>query len=236
MIPSATVYSMASSVSLPRRGFAFRHPRWVLLMLGIAGLCVQTSSNRAFEHLLRWVQVDWAGSASHAGFAFALVSVAIYCAVRPVRVYASPVADTPWPRVIRLSVVWMVVWLGGALVYGLFQGGQRAYVGGAAPVIQFLILGALGEELLFRGAVFEMAERSFRNSPFAPVLISAVLFSVHPLEFHGYELTDAALFQMAFTLPMGLVFGRIRQLTQSIWPAFALHFLTNLPHIFNVGM
>jgi len=45
-------------------------------------------------------------------------------------------------------------------------------------------------------------------------------------------MTGAALGQVAFAFPMGLVFGSLRRGSQSIWPGLGLHFLTNLPGAF----
>ena len=124
------------------------------------------------------------------------------------------------------------VWLLGSYAYAISRGQWNAYLVGTAPLIGFLVLGPLGEELLFRGAVFELAERRFPASTFAPILLSSVLFSAHHLQLHGFNITPFVLAQLAFTLPMGLVFARVRMLTGSIWPGLLLHVLTNLPHAF----
>jgi membrane protease YdiL (CAAX protease family) len=46
---------------------------------------------------------------------------------------------------------------------------------------------------------------------------------------HQSHLTPAAVIQVAFTIPMGIIFGRLRQEPGSLWPGLALHVVTNLP-------
>jgi membrane protease YdiL (CAAX protease family) len=86
--------------------------------------------------------------------------------------------------------------------------------------------------MLFRGAIFELAERTFFRSAVAPVLVSTVLFSLYHLQLHQFHVTPFVATQLAFTVPMGIVFGRLRALSGSIWPSFVVHVLTNFPHCF----
>jgi membrane protease YdiL (CAAX protease family) len=59
--------------------------------------------------------------------------------------------------------------------------------------------------------------------------MTTVPFALQHFQFHPYHLTPAALLQVGFTVPMGLVFGRLRQESGSLWPGLAVHVLTNLP-------
>jgi membrane protease YdiL (CAAX protease family) len=164
----------------------------------------------------------------------ALVALALYMAIRPARPLALPGADTLWTKVIRLSFGWLFVWLLCAIAYALLRGEWRAYVAGSAAIVAFVVLGPLGEELLFRGTIFELAQRQFPASTWAPVIFSSVFFSAHHLQLHGFHVTSFVLLQLAFTLPMGFVFARLRVLSGSVWPGFVVHVLTNLPHAFGV--
>jgi membrane protease YdiL (CAAX protease family) len=85
---------------------------------------------------------------------------------------------------------------------------------------------------MFRGTLFELAERSFPGNEGAPVWITSVFFSLQHFQLHGYRADRAALTQVAFTFPMGLVFATLRRRSQSLWPAFVVHILTNLPSAF----
>jgi membrane protease YdiL (CAAX protease family) len=104
---------------------------------------------------------------------------------------------------------------------------------GTGQIIGFLLFGPAQEELLFRGAIYELTKRSSHGtSSLAPILVSSIMFSLHHLQLHGYHLSGAAALQLAFTLPMGLVFASLRAASDSLWPGFALHVLTNLPGVF----
>jgi membrane protease YdiL (CAAX protease family) len=97
-------------------------------------------------------------------------------------------------------------------------------------LLGFLALGPLQEELLFRGAIFELAQRSrFGTDSRAAIWISTIFFALHHLQLHGFEFNWAALVQIGFAMPMGLVFGAIRAETDSLWPGLAVHVATNLP-------
>lgn len=104
---------------------------------------------------------------------------------------------------------------------------------GPPELTAFLLLARLQEELLFRGAIFELAERAWpRVIRWAPLLLSTRFFSLHHLQLHHYRLTPAAIGQMAFTLPMGWVLGLLRRESKGFWPGLAVHFLTSLPGAF----
>ena len=118
------------------------------------------------------------------------------------------------------------------MLYALSQGKWVAYTRGPASLLCFALIGPLTEELLFRGAIFELAERTFVRSTIAPLLLSTLLFSLYHLQLHQFRVTPFVAVQLAFTLPMGWVFARLRALSGSIWPSFGLHVLTNLPHCF----
>jgi membrane protease YdiL (CAAX protease family) len=132
----------------------------------------------------------------------------------------------------KLSLLWLVSWLLAASAWALLQGKWEAYVVGAFAILGFILLGPLTEELLFRGAIFELAQRSYPATALTPILISTVLFSAYHLQLHGFTITPFVLLQMAFTLPMGFVFATLRAWSGSLWPGLVLHILTNLPHAF----
>lgn len=96
----------------------------------------------------------------------------------------------------------------------------------------FVITGPLNEELLFRGVLFELLQRRFPLSDRPAILVSSLLFSIHHLQLHGFRVTRFVLLQLAFTFLMGWVLARLRQKSDSIWPGYAVHVLTNLPHAF----
>jgi membrane protease YdiL (CAAX protease family) len=210
---------------------AFRHreqpsKRW-LLIVGASSLFVTYAANNALRQTLP--QVSGIGSSCIASATAALL---IYLAIRPARPFAWALTTTPWQRVMKLSLLWLVSWLLAASAWALLQGKWEAYVVGAFAILGFILLGPLTEELLFRGAIFELAQRSYPATALTPILISTVLFSAYHLQLHGFTITPFVLLQMAFTLPMGFVFATLRAWSGSLWPGLVLHILTNLPHAF----
>jgi membrane protease YdiL (CAAX protease family) len=132
----------------------------------------------------------------------------------------------------RLSIIWLVSWLLAVSAWAVLRGEWEAYVVGPFAILGFTLLGPVTEELLFRGAIFELAERAFPARPLLPILISTVLFSAYHLQLHGYIIAPFVVLQMMFTLPMGFVFATLRHWSGSLWPGLVLHMLTNLPHAF----
>lgn len=159
-----------------------------------------------------------------------VVAIALYVAIRPARPFALWQPTTPWKRVKLLSILWLATWMLGSLLYALSQGAWIAYVTGVAAVLGFVLVGPLTEELLFRGAVFELAERAWPKTPLFAITLSSALFSAYHLQLHAYQVTPFVMFQLVFTLGMGYVLALVRSFSGSIWPGLVLHVATNLPH------
>jgi membrane protease YdiL (CAAX protease family) len=196
-------------------------------VLSLVSLGLVTTSNRlagALAPRLPWLPDSCLGSL--------VVCFFVYLSIRPSRPFGGPVPRTPWPRLLRVSSWWLALWLAGSAAAALAAGHWQRYRLATTPaqIAAFLILGPLQEELLFRGAIFELAQRSAPASdPRGPIAWSAVCFALHHLQLHGYQLTPSALLQVAFALPMGWAFGTLRSLSGSLWPGLALHVATNAP-------
>jgi membrane protease YdiL (CAAX protease family) len=198
-----------------------------LLLVGGASLFVTYIANTALARALP--QLPGIGSACIASAAVALF---IYMVVKPSRPFAWALPTTPWGRVMRLSMIWLASWVLAASAWAVLRGQWEAYVVGAFAVLGFILLGPVTEELLFRGAIFELAERAYPAKPLLPILVSTVLFSAYHLQLHGYVLAPFVILQVIFTLPMGFVFATLRHWSGSLWPGLVVHVLTNLPHAF----
>jgi len=75
-------------------------------------------------------------------------------------------------------------------------------------------LAAVGEELLFRGMAQRLLIKMFR-SPFAGILISAILFSALHMQFYGF----------LPRLALGILLGYIYWYSGSLWAAILAHFI-----------
>jgi membrane protease YdiL (CAAX protease family) len=200
--------------------------RW-LLAVAVLSLFITFAANSMLARALP--TISGIGASCIASATAALV---LYLAIRPLHPFAPPLPSTRWRRVVQWSICWLVVWLCASVAVALVQGGWHAYTAGAFAILGFVLLGPLTEELLFRGAIFELAERAYPHSPSAPILLSTILFSLYHLQIHSYEVTPFVVAQLAFTLPMGYVFAKLRCASGSLWPGFVAHVLTNLPHAF----
>jgi membrane protease YdiL (CAAX protease family) len=60
-----------------------------------------------------------------------------------------------------------------------------------------------------------------------PVWITAVLFGLQHLGYHGFAINPASLTQVGYTILAGLVFGSLRESSGRLWPAILLHLATN---------
>jgi membrane protease YdiL (CAAX protease family) len=134
--------------------------------------------------------------------------------------------------VISLSALWLGLWLSASVVVAFAVGYWPTYARGWPAILAFVVFGPIGEELLFRGLIFERARRLWANSARPAIWISMIAFSLHHIQLHRLPLDGAALAQIGFTLPMGLVFAQLRERSGSLWPALLLHVATNLPFIF----
>src|SRR5262249_36631540 len=128
-----------------------------------------------------------------------------------------------------LGAVWLVVWVLACSIYAWRLGHWPAYTKGFASVAAFVLIASWGEEMLFRGAIYELTEREW---PRAALFVSTLCFSLHHFELHGFRAARGALAQVGFTFVMGWIFGRFRKESGSLWPGLGLHVLTNLPNAF----
>jgi len=92
----------------------------------------------------------------------------------------------------------------------------------------------LAEESLFRGILFSLMLWGFRKlypertANFLTLGLSTLVFASAHLNNLGHYPTGFILFQVGFSLILGLAFGYTLLKTRSIYPAFGLHALFNL--------
>jgi membrane protease YdiL (CAAX protease family) len=210
-----------------------RHARALFLILAISTLGLITTVNRLTGRALQAAAGDRLAWLADLCLPSLLACLIIYLAVRPVRRFALPSPDSSWPVIYRLATGWLLAWLAASTLAAAVVGHWIRYTNGALAITCFVLLGPLQEELLFRGALFELAERGWPGrGPWHPVLLTALPFSLQHFQFHQFHLTPGALLQVGFTFPMGIVFGRLREQSGSLWPGLAVHILTNLPGAF----
>jgi membrane protease YdiL (CAAX protease family) len=132
---------------------------------------------------------------------------------------------------LRLSAIWLSLWVGGLGLAAVLTDNWVTYAQGTAPLLAFLFFGPAGEELLFRGLVFERVRRIWPTTPAPAILLSTAAFSAHHLWIQAAP--DGLLgAQLLFAIPMGFVFATLRERTGSLLPGLLVHIATNLPSAF----
>jgi membrane protease YdiL (CAAX protease family) len=200
--------------------------RLALFVLAPVSLVLTTTVNRAAGTWLVAHAPGWAWLAD-ACVPSTLACLLVYLAIQPARPFGAPLPTTPWSRLMRLGAIYLIIWLACVAIQAWRLGYWPAYAKGRALVAGFVVIAPLGEEMLFRGAIYELTERVW---PGAALLVSTVFFSLHHFELHGFHATNAALSQVGFAFVMGWIFGRFRRESGSLWPGLGLHVLTNLPN------
>lgn len=135
------------------------------------------------------------------------------------------------PRLSRRVVFMVVSWLPLTAYFVLIRKVWVPRLPTWIDITAFMLTGLIAEEILFRGILFNLAERVFgARSLFKftyPVLITSLLFGLQHLSYHSFSLNSAALTQVAYTTAMGIVFGSIKEVSGRIWPAILFHMLNN---------
>jgi membrane protease YdiL (CAAX protease family) len=130
--------------------------------------------------------------------------------------------------VLRVALCWLIPAAYAVLVARVWVPALPRWI----DVVAFLVTGLLAEELLFRGAIFNLANRILAEKPraaaWSSVLVSSVFFALQHLQYHGFQWTPAATVQVGYTFVMGVCFGVVRQRSESVWAAIAVHFINNL--------
>jgi membrane protease YdiL (CAAX protease family) len=130
-------------------------------------------------------------------------------------------------------------WRATFLLVGSFLAGvailARANLGiaaprGAASIVGFVAVGPLIEELLFRGALYELiVERgSDRKAHQRAIIGTAIVFAIAHLGGYQFRFTDIAVRHVVLMLPTGMFLGWLRARSGSVWPSTAVHGLMNL--------
>lgn len=112
--------------------------------------------------------------------------------------------------------------LGLGMALFIMLGITNYFHGVKSPIIFFLFT-PIAEELIFRGWVYQQIEKWWKW----PVLISALLFGLHHLQYFGYHFTNFAIFQITYTFVLGIILGKMRKDSGSIYLPLVAHILLN---------
>jgi membrane protease YdiL (CAAX protease family) len=140
---------------------------------------------------------------------------------RPVR---RPLPTFPW----RYAAALVVALLVGETIL------SRADVGffrpaGIVGIIAYVVVGPLTEELLFRGALYDLVldwSTGFRAHVLA-ISVTSLAFALSHFGGYGYRVTDLALTHVGLMVPVGLFLAWLRARSGSIWPSTIVHAAMN---------
>lgn len=92
-------------------------------------------------------------------------------------------------------------------------------------LLRITMVGVLGEEVLFRGLVWDAVARTApcRRSDLLALGVTSGLFSLAHLQYHGFALTTEAVGQLGYTLVAGVVLGWLRLRTGGLALPLAVH-------------
>jgi membrane protease YdiL (CAAX protease family) len=156
-----------------------------------------------------------------------LACAAMFFITNPADSYRLPQATSITFSVVALALLWLLPAAYAVLVAKIWVPSLPRWI----DVVAFMLTGLLAEELLFRGAIFQMATRAAGShtalAAWAAVLVSAGFFALQHIQYHGFQLSPAAAVQISYTFVMGIVFGLLRHKTGSIWTPIAVHMINN---------
>jgi membrane protease YdiL (CAAX protease family) len=132
-------------------------------------------------------------------------------------------SETPWLQVLGVSLAWLTV--RGLFVFVL--GRQATHVSVNLTALGYAAFGLSAEELLFRGALFQLARGARPSRPLFPIAVTAVCFGLSHFSYHHFAFTDASMRQVVTATLFGGVLGWVRLRTDSLWPGTVLHALSN---------
>jgi membrane protease YdiL (CAAX protease family) len=172
--------------------------------------------------MTRSADFDWVITSSAATL---LPVGALFLLATDGRTLRAPIASFPW----RHAGVVLAAFLVGAAI--LARVGLGFYEPrDPAGIVGFLLISPFVEELLFRGALYELVgERgSGRRAHVWAIYTTAVVFALAHFGGYRFQVSELALRHVGLMVPTGMFFAWLRARSGSIWPSTVAHGLTNL--------
>jgi membrane protease YdiL (CAAX protease family) len=137
-----------------------------------------------------------------------------------------------WKETLRTAALWLIPTAYFVLVKKVWV----PQISGWVDITAFMITGLLAEELLFRGCIYNLAAAALPSKKLwrfsAAALVSSLLFGLQHIAYHRFQLTPASVVQIAYTFVMGLFLASVRESSGRLWPAWAVHTISNVFTLF----
>jgi membrane protease YdiL (CAAX protease family) len=120
----------------------------------------------------------------------------------------------------KLSVYLLLIVIG--LILFAITGITKTFNTVRFPILFFIFI-PLVEEMIFRGYIYGKLQQITKHV----VLISSILFAIHHIQYYDYSIGLFAMFQVAYTFVLGLLFGKLREYSGSIYLGIIIHIIIN---------
>ena len=150
------------------------------------------------------------------------VAAALTMLASPSSVWRLTAGDLGWGPFAAIAAGWVLVVVVVGYVVDYVPAPSNEQLVGS------LVGWVLVEELLFRGALFDLVaavDDAWQAN--VAVGVTAVLFALGHLQYHAFRVRES-LVLLAYVLPTGVLYGWVRLETTSVWPSILLHSLANV--------
>jgi len=170
----------------------YRLPELLLILIGFLSLGLISITDKVIYNFL----MDSGSSlALFADLRFpSLILVgAIYAGLLKMQIIDSPVPISPSKRDFRGPSIWLVLTAYFVLVKKVWVPNLKDWI----DWIAFIVTGLIAEEILFRGILFDLCRKVFRERQVLnlsiPVLLTSFLFGIQHLSYHHFQINSASI-------------------------------------------
>lgn len=204
----------------------WQRPGLILILVGVLSLGLISVTDKLVFNFLKDLGSSLALLADLRLSSLLLVSI-FYVGILKTHIVEPSVKISPTKKDFRWPIIWLVVTAYFVLVKKVWVPSLKDWVDWTA----FMITGLVAEEILFRGILYDLCVKVFRDRRILnlsmPVLITSILFGLQHLSYHGFRINAASITQVVYTTVMGIIFANVKESTGRLWPVIVLHMLTN---------
>jgi hypothetical protein len=158
-----------------------------------------------------------------------VAGLALYFATGPAGTWRLPSKGMTPRQAWLVPVVWVGVWIVATGIV-VAVAGRGAWSKAAGLVVTHVV----GQELLFRGAVYQLAERVWPAKVDDPdgiagwaVLFSGLLYGLAQLQYGGFAVTGPIVWMAVRAFLLGSIMAFARPYFRSLWPGATFHAISN---------
>lgn len=204
----------------------WQRPGLILILVGALSLGLISVTDKLVFNFLKDLDSSLALFADLRLSSLLLVSI-FYIGILKTHIIDQSVKISPTKEDFRGPIIWLVMTAYFVLIKKVWVPSLKDWVDWTA----FMITGLVAEEILFRGILYDLCVKVFRDRKISnlslPVLITSILFGLQHFAYHGFKINAASITQVVYTMVMGIIFANVKESTGRLWPVMVLHMLTN---------